>query len=68
MNRVMTDYYRQLLGRKIVQIVESSEHPPTPGFLLDDGKTVWIQCDPEGNGPGFLQIEKPAGSRRTPGT
>ena len=63
MNKVMSDYYQQLLGRKIVQIVESTEHPPTPGLRLDDGRIAWIQCDPEGNGPGFLQIEKPAEKR-----
>ena len=24
---------------------------------LDSGETIWILCDPEGNGPGFLDIQ-----------
>jgi len=62
MNAVMTQHYQRLLGRRIVQIVESTEWPAAPGFLLDDDTTVWIQQDPEGNGPGFLEIQEPAGS------
>ena len=65
MNSVMTAHYQRLLGRRIVQIVESTEHPPIPGFRLDDGTMVWIQCDPECNGPGYLQIEIQQPKRRT---
>jgi len=68
MNKVMQDHYRQLLGHRIVQLAESTDQPPIPGLLLDDGTAVWIQCDPEGNGPGFLLIEKPTETRPLPET
>lgn len=55
----MTKKMKQLVGRRIVGLIESSDdYPPIPGLKLDDGTLVWIQCDPEGNGPGFLEIQK----------
>jgi hypothetical protein len=60
MNKFEKKYYEQLLGRKIVQMcVSPSDDGDFPGFILDNGKTVWVQRDPEGNGPGFLAIEEP---------
>lgn len=59
MNKVETKHYQQLLGKRIVQIVESTDRQSFPGFVLNDGKVVWVQCDPEGNGPGFLAIDEP---------
>lgn len=61
MNKFEKEHYAQLIGRKIVGLVETDDVPPVPGFTLDDGKTVFILCDPEGNGPGFLAIEKGGG-------
>ena len=26
------------------------------GLTFSDGTLVWVLCDPEGNGPGFLEI------------
>jgi hypothetical protein len=50
-------HYKRLLGRTIVQIAEDDEDD-TAGFILDNGDVVWVMCDPEGNGPGFLDIVK----------
>lgn len=57
MTKVEKDHYSRLAGRRITRIVESDDDEHIPGFELDDGKTVWILRDPEGNGPGFLEIE-----------
>jgi hypothetical protein len=29
------------------------------GLEFTDGSIAWIDCDPEGNGPGFLKIQRP---------
>lgn len=50
--------YNKLVGHKIVEIIpDYSESPECYyGLLLDNGDVAWILCDPEGNGPGFLDI------------
>ena len=65
----MIQHLSQLIGRRIVQLAVSGgadEFDRCYGLILDDGKVpnmsnkclvAWIQCDPEGNGPGFLAIE-----------
>jgi hypothetical protein len=52
-----------LVGGTIVAILESqSEQWPIdrddPSFRTKDGRTLdcWIDCDPEGNGPGHVNI------------
>lgn len=47
-------YYGQLVGRRIVRVVHDGND--TYGFELDNGKTCWMLQDPEGNGPGHLDI------------
>lgn len=48
-----------MIGRKIVRLVigedEDGDYPI--GFQLDDDTVVWVLRDPEGNGPGFLEID-----------
>jgi len=48
-----------LVGQKIDGIVydESGEFPVV-GLRLASGAVVWILCDPEGNGPGHLEIQE----------
>lgn len=57
-------HYKYLVGKQITGLVESQDDGTgtgdTIGFELEDGSVVWILCDPEGNGPGFLEIQKPA--------
>ncbi len=70
-----TDYQLKemavLVGGKITNPIRSGEDEEDWGgemfgFLVKckDGKTrnVWVQCDAEGNGPGWLAIEEEDGS------
>lgn len=53
----MIAYLKPLVGARI----EGLAYDPGSecyGLRLDNGKIAWIQCDPEGNGAGFLSIEK----------
>lgn len=58
--RFMAKHYGQLVGRKIVEVTvdRSCFSDPLYGLELDDGSSAYILCDPEGNGPGFLDITK----------
>ena len=53
------DLLKPLVGYKILATTitpDSSSY----GFVVEKGKsrkTCWVDCDPEGNGPGWLQIE-----------
>lgn len=63
MDSFLVNYLHRLVGHKIDHLAEIPEHkksatPAIPGFVLDDGTHVWIMCDPEGNGPGHLEIEE----------
>lgn len=50
-----------LVGRRIRHAVRGPDG--SFGFTLDDGTLVWVDCDAEGNGPGWLAIEKPEAQR-----
>ena len=48
-------YYTQLRGHTIVTAgVRDEGGQLWPYFELDNGTTIEVSCDPEGNGPGFL--------------
>ena len=50
-------YYGQLVGRTITAVTiqgDGSARNPMPVLTLDNGLRVYVQCDAEGNGPGFL--------------
>lgn len=54
--------YKKLVGQTITGIVRTPPDDIGVVFGLrygDDkaGGVAWILCDPEGNGPGFLEIE-----------
>lgn len=46
---------KRLVGKKITAAVQSpnGEHV---GFILDDQTVVWVDCDEEGNGVGWLAL------------
>lgn len=54
----------ELVGFTIVGVVMSHD-PESYGFRVQrprggtkvEKKVVWVDCDPEGNGPGWLSIE-----------
>ena len=69
-DKVMGNHYRQLIGHAVVGICcdnEDSFGEATFGLVLMDmrkgsktfgeKKIAWISADPEGNRPGFLDIQ-----------
>lgn len=46
---------RALRGKVVAGVVgvDNGEGDPWPGIRFTDGSVLVIQCDPEGNGPGF---------------
>lgn len=61
--RYCLEQCKKLIGYQIVSICEDPENN-SYGLMVEkidgpktDAKLCWIDCDPEGNGPGFLQIE-----------
>ena len=71
MSDVTERYIKQLIGKTITHIVKDA-HPdtlrefgePYYGLGFSDGTEAWILCDPEGNGPGFLDIVKEGNVRQ----
>ena len=59
-NKVMREYLGQLIGQKVIRVVKdpSSDIGPIWGIQFDDDTVAFILCDPEGNGPGHLHIQK----------
>ena len=59
-NKVMREHLGQLVGRKVTGLVKDPSHDVEPiwGLKFDDGTMAFILCDPEGNGPGHLEILK----------
>lgn len=49
--------YSKLLGRTLTEIrFEAYDGQPLPVLVFKDGMTAAVFCDPEGNGPGHLDI------------
>ena len=51
-------------GAKILEIgyaVNKEYGEATPVLLLDNGNTIHVQCDDEGNGPGVLMVSNENG-------
>ena len=59
-DKVMREHLGQLVGRKVTGLVKDPSHDVEPiwGLKFDDGTMAFILCDPEGNGPGHLEIQK----------
>ena len=59
-NQVMVKHLGQLVGRKVTGLVKDPGQDTEPiwGLKFDDGTLAFILCDPEGNGPGHLEIQK----------
>ena len=52
-------YYGQLVGKTVKRIVNDTiVGDPVTGLQFTDGTMAWVLQDPEGNGPGFLDIYK----------
>jgi hypothetical protein len=48
-----------LVGFKITGVALDKENE-SYGLVIERGKSkkiAWVDCDPEGNGPGWLQVE-----------
>ena len=51
---------KKLVGGTIVDTVMSFPDNESYGFVVEkDGKRIycWVDCDPEGNGPGWISME-----------
>ena len=48
--------YEQLVGKTVKSIVVTKDYDFV-GLDFGNKLIAWIQCDPEGNGHGFLAIE-----------
>jgi hypothetical protein len=52
-------HYGKLIGKTVKQLVTDGDPSEAMyGLLFTDGTIAWIQRDEEGNGPGFLDIQK----------
>jgi hypothetical protein len=51
-------HYSKLVGKTVAKVVKNktSGSDSFYGLMFTDGTIAWISCDPEGNGPGFLDI------------
>jgi hypothetical protein len=60
-NHVMKKHLGQLIGRRVTGLVCDTQHDlgTIRGLKFDDGTLAFILCDPEGNGPGHLEIVVP---------
>lgn len=58
----MLKHLEQLVGQTITGLAQDKDEPEFVGF---ETKThvVFVLCDPEGNGPGFLDITKKKGAK-----
>jgi len=54
---VLPKHYGKLVGKTIQEIrFDNFEDAPCPVLIFTDGTSASVMCDPEGNGPGFLDI------------
>lgn len=60
--------YSKLNGKTVKQVVNDGGvgSDKVYGLQFTDGTIAWILCDPEGNGPGFLEVQKVEKSLKTP--
>lgn len=62
MSAYWIDHYGQLVGKEVKWIVfemfEDDKHRPIPVIEFTDGTSAAVMMDPEGNGPGHLEIIK----------
>lgn len=58
MNAFIT-HYQKLKGKTVKAVVTDGHKGRDECFGLQftDDTIAWIMCDPEGNGPGFLDIQ-----------
>ena len=61
-NDYMLKHLEQLVGQTITGLLQDKDEPEIVGFQTKSFD-VWVLCDPEGNGPGFLEIEKKKGAK-----
>lgn len=59
-NSVYVKHYKKLIGKTVESLVmdQSNAHETFFGLKFHDGTIAWILQDPEGNGPGHLDITK----------
>lgn len=51
-------HYYELIGKTVSHVqIEEMDGAPCAVLVLTDGTVATVLCDPEGNGPGFLDIQ-----------
>jgi len=66
-NTAMFKHLEQLVGKKVVSTVRDGGSDYTEecfALIFNDGTVAWIMSDPEGNGPGHLDIVRPTGGKK----
>ena len=60
MHKAMLKHLSQLVGQTVTKIIcdPDDDIGTVYGFQTHTGMTVWVLQDPEGNGPGHLEIVK----------
>lgn len=63
----MVKHYSQLLGKTVQNLLVDNlaDNGPCFGLKFTDGTKAWIMCDPEGNGPGHLDITDAPKAKKT---
>ena len=62
-NKRTKDYYAALVGKTVQRVSYydmGNGGDDAPVLVFTDGTEATVQCDPEGNGPGFLNIAEGA--------
>jgi len=54
----MLQHMEKLVGQRITGLLKDAEKDPEFVGFQTANYEVWVLCDPEGNGPGFLDIER----------
>lgn len=58
----MQEHLAPTVGQRITNVVVddiNDPYEPVLGLKLEDGSTIWCLRDPEGNGPGHLELQGP---------
>jgi len=69
---VMAKHLHQLKGRGVQGVVRDNSSETLEAFgqplygLAFEDKIAWVLADPEGNGPGFLEIAERSGGSQSP--
>lgn len=56
MTYISPEFKKNIKGRTVKEVAKDQNDFPC--LVFTDGSVLVVQCDPEGNGPGFMSLEK----------